>query len=351
MASKKLLEGIASKIADYRKGEIDALDADHVDQWISQFDAGVRDPILKEMDHVLEQTYLTKSHVNKFLKELSSHKGLTNGEAKKFWKTTNILNIQSAGSSQEEMLQVLGTILQKEYGVDIEECPNDSAVAVYIDDVVFSGGHVRSDLVKWVEESAPKKVLLHIIVLGFHRLGQWYASKAIEQGAKVTGKSVDLRWWRIQEFEDRKAYINDSDVLRPVEIPNHQLSKDYAKALTDAGYPPILRKPGNVGPAKLFSNEEGRNIIEQQLLIKGTEIRKQSPYLNDYQRPLGNMVLRTFGFGALIVTFRNCANNCPLALWAEIHGIHSSTGRPIDEQPLGAAHLRTLRSCGLQENK
>ena len=104
--------------------------------------------------------------------------------------------------------------------------------------------------------------------------------------------------------------------MPPVKIPDHKLTKEYARALSDAGFPPILRKPGSVGRAKLYSGEEGRNVLEQQFLIKGTEIRKQSPRLNDYQRPLGNMVLKTLGFGALSVTFRNCANNCPLALWA-----------------------------------
>jgi hypothetical protein len=29
------------------------------------------------------------------------------------------------------------------------------------------------------------------------------------------------------------------------------------------------------------------------------------------------MVLQTVGFGALIVTFRNCANNCPLGFWVD----------------------------------
>ena len=39
MASKKLLDGVASIIADYRKCEIEPPDADHVNRWISQFDA------------------------------------------------------------------------------------------------------------------------------------------------------------------------------------------------------------------------------------------------------------------------------------------------------------------------
>src|SRR5262249_14948439 len=90
----------------------------------------------------------------------------------------------------------------------------------------------------------------------------------------------------------------------------------YADMLKGQGYPPLLRKPGSVGPAKFFSSEAGRNRLEQDFLKAGTEIRKMSPDLNDYQRPLGNSVLKTLGFGAMTVTFRNCANNCPLSLWA-----------------------------------
>jgi hypothetical protein len=44
MANKKLLDGVALKIADYRKGEIEAPNADHVARWISQFDPKVHDP-------------------------------------------------------------------------------------------------------------------------------------------------------------------------------------------------------------------------------------------------------------------------------------------------------------------
>jgi hypothetical protein len=32
-------------------------------------------------------------------------------------------------------------------------------------------------------------------------------------------------------------------------------------------------------------------------------------------RPLGYDYLKSLGFGAILVTYRNIANNCPLALW------------------------------------
>jgi hypothetical protein len=316
MASKKLLESVASILADYRKGEIEPPDASHVNRWILQFDAQVHDPILKEVQYVLERTYLTRRTVKEFLKELSSHPELTNGKPKKFWKETSVLKIQRNGSSQKEMLQILGEILKKEHQVDIDASSQDGDVAVYIDDVVFGGGHVRGDLVEWITNKAPKKVTIHIVVLAYHLLGQWYASQKIQEAAANVGKVVDLRWWRIHEIENRKAYINQSDVLRPVKIPKHKLSESYAKMLTDKGFPPALRTPGSVGNAKFFSSEEGRDLLEQQFLMKGTEIRDRSPLLIEYQRPLGNMILNTFGFGSMSVTFRNCANNCPLAIWA-----------------------------------
>lgn len=316
MTNRELVKSLKAKIFDYRKDEISGIDVDHITAWVRQFDKDVRDPILSEVKHVLDSTYLGKDSVQTFLAGLASHKQLTSGEPKKFWKNATVLDIQRAGSSQSEMLEVFDGILEHEIGFGVGGCAKDSETAVYIDDVVFSGGHVRGDLVPWIEEAAPKKVELHIIVLAYHTGGQYFANEKLKEAAKKVGKSVNIHWWRIRELEDRKYYINNSDVLRPVRISDDDAVKEYAAELAKQGYPPVLRKPGQSGPANLFSSEDGRDLLEQQLLIKGAHIRQICPYLNEYQRPLGNSVLRTLGFGSLIVTFRNCANNCPLALWA-----------------------------------
>jgi hypothetical protein len=139
---------------------------------------------LAEVLHVLGQTYITRQDVNNFLKGLSTNTKLTNGKPKKFWKEANILKIQRNGSSQKEMLQLFGEILEKTHQVDIDAGPQDSDVAVYIDDVVFGGGHVRGDLVSWIKDAAPKKVTVHIIVLAYHLGGQWYAGQQIAKAAK-----------------------------------------------------------------------------------------------------------------------------------------------------------------------
>jgi hypothetical protein len=79
---------------------------------------------------------------------------------------------------------------------------------------------------------------------------------------------------------------------------------------------PVLRTPPGTGELKILSSDEGRELLEQQFLAKGAYIRTVCPMLNEYQRPLGNMVLETLGFGSTIVTFRNCPNNAPLVFWA-----------------------------------
>ena len=268
------------------------------------------------MHHVLQKSYFSKKKVLGFLKRLAANEEITSGNPKRFWKQATILNIQRGGSSQKEMLQTFDPILKEQYGYGVGDCEKESETAIYIDDVVFSGGHVRGDLINWIVERAPKSVQIHIIALALYEGGRYYAQEKILEAATNAKKSVKLRWWRIHELEDRKISINASDVLRPTRIPDDKATIRYAEQLKAEGYPPVLRKPGSVGPAKIFSSEENRDLLEQQFLIKGVEIREKCPYLNKHQHPLGNTVLRMLGFGATAVTFRNCANNCPLAIWA-----------------------------------
>ena len=133
------------------------------------------------------------------------------------------------------------------------------------------------------------------------------------QAIKASGKSIDVHWWRSVELEDRKAHTTTSDVLRPVAIPDDEDVKAYVAAMR---FPPHLRTAGHVGGSGIFSSDAGRQLLETEFLKAGVRIRQMCPHLNQYQRPLGNMILDTLGFGSLIVTFRNCPNNAPLALWA-----------------------------------
>ena len=106
-------------------------------------------------------------------------------------------------------------------------------------------------------------------------------------------------------------------MLRPTVIPNDEAVQAYFEDVNTEQFPVALRQPGNVGTCSFFSSEEGRATLEQEFLKKGVEIRAACPNLNEYQRPLGNMVFKSLGFGSMLVTHRNCPNNCPLVFWVD----------------------------------
>ena len=308
-----LLESIAETIADYREGEIASPTPEHVDAWIKQFGGEVQEPMLAELNHVFERTYMPKVEVEKFLSGLAKHDKFAGTEPCSFWEDVEFLRIQGGGSSQNEMLEMFDDILLDECGVETGDCGEDPKVYLYLDDAIFTGNRVKTDLETWIASSAPQEAEVRVVVLALHRGGQYYAEGKIKDAADSAGKSIEIGWWRCKEIEDRKYFINSSDVLRPTEIPNDALVQAYAEGLD---YSPVLRTPGSVGENKFFSCEEGRHLLEQELLKAGARIRSRCPHLNAYQRPLGNVLLQTLGFGALLVTFRNCPNNCPLAFWA-----------------------------------
>lgn len=308
-----LLESIASSIHDYRRGEILEPTPDHVDSWVRQFDDNVQVPILAEINHVLGETYISKASVEKFLVGLVRNKDFGGENPRPFWRNISFLNIQEGGNSQREMLEMFDSVLQKACNLSVDECGRDTDQFLYLDDGIFTGNRIRNDLMKWIELEAPPEAKVRVVVIALHLGGQGYADSGINKAAERAGKKIEIGWWWCVPIEDRKTYINNSDVLRPTSLPDHERVKAYAESLK---YEPILRKPGSVGAKRFFSSEDGRNLLEQEFLKAGVSIRDECPNLNQYQRPLGNMILETLGFGTMIVTFRNCPNNCPLALWA-----------------------------------
>ena len=308
-----LLQSIAETIADYRFGEIPEPNADHVEMWINQFDTPMQLAILREIDHVLKRTYITKHSVEGFLSQLAVHKEITGGNPRDFWPSVGFLDVQEHGSSQRDLLRMLGMVLKSQCGISLSDCSGTSGTYLYLDDGIYTGNRILSDLTSWIQSDAPDESILYVIVIALHQGGKYYAETRLKQVAETVGKTIRFDWGRHLTIEDRRAYTNRSDVLRPTAIPNDQSVIDYSSSL---GYVPTLRVAGSLGDNGFYSCEEGRHILEQELLRAGVQIRSLCPFLNEYQRPLGNSVLETLGFGSLLVTFRNCPNNAPLALWA-----------------------------------
>lgn len=311
---QQLLTSIAASMADYRTGEVRKPDAAHVGKWINQFDYAVQLPMLREMDHVLKKTYFTRQNFVTFLTGLLKSKKFAGENPCEFWKNVGFLDIQHGGASQADMLKFFDELLKEECGLSIADCGKDAQTYVYLDDATFTGNRVLKDLSRWISEMAPQKAFVHIVTIALHTQGQGYANGKLRNAIKAAGKSIDIKWWRQLELEDRKDQTDKSDVLRPCSIPADADVGAYVAAMT---HKPHLRNPGNVGGLGVFSSEEGRALLEQQFLMTGVKIRKMCPNLHLVQRPLGHSALETLGFGSTVVTFRNCPNNAPLALWVD----------------------------------
>ncbi|MCW9054889.1 MAG: hypothetical protein OQJ98_02855 [Candidatus Pacebacteria bacterium] len=312
-----LLASIAATTADYREGDLAAPTPAHVEKWVNQFDAAVQVPILREMDHVLKKTYFSRQRTVGFLAGLFQTEKLVGPDPCAFWKNVKFLNIQKGGASQTQMLALFSKILKTKCGFEAAACGSNPSVYVYIDDATFTGNRVKQDLESWVIKDAPNSATVHVILIALHSGARYYAEHHhkgnILKSASDAGKNIDFHWWCAEELENQKAHTNTSDVLRPVRIPDDKTVQEYVDSMT---HKPHLRTAGHVGGKGLFTSDEGRQLLEDEFLKAGTRIRKACPNLNKYQRPLGNMLLETLGFGSLIVTFRNCPNNAPLALWA-----------------------------------
>lgn len=215
------------------------------------------------------------------------------------------------GHSQREMLVILDSALQSQFGVSINECGSLDGVHIYLDDGIFSGGHVIKDLSKWISSDAPQNADLRVVTVAQYLSGCWQAEKELVKVIKASGKEVDLSFWCSLPLEDRLFKKNHADVFWPRAIPAS--AQGYFDSFTR---PLELRTAAESSKNEVFIDDNVRSLSEDAFIEKGLWIRQQCSGLNDYQRPLGNSVWEKPGFGATFVTFRNCANNAPLVFWA-----------------------------------
>ena len=314
-----LLASIATTISDYRRGELLAPNPGHVDRWVRQFDEEVQLPILFELNHVFKRTYISKQRVRKLFADLIQHRDLVGSNPFSFWRGVEFLNIQERGASQDELLDLFSEALEEQCGLGIVDCGANPHTFLYLDDAIFTGNTLLNDLIPWVDNFAPLDATIHIVsIVQTRGGGRWYAKGKIEDAANVAKKRIKLNWQCVMLLEDRKAYTNTSDVLRPVNLPNDPAVQAYVNSMQ---HKPHYRIPGHLSDNNLFTGEAGRHLLEQEFLKAGVKIKEDFFQRFQYEipqvRPLGNMALEYLGFGSLVVTFRNCPNNNPLVLWAE----------------------------------
>jgi hypothetical protein len=308
-----LAASIAATTADFRAAERDPPTPEHVLTWVHQFPDDSRLPMLRELASVLKCTYVSQTRQTKFLTMLA--RGVKSKTPRDFWTSHNFLEIQQKGLSQELLLNELDSIVQAQHGFALNECKAPEGPFVYVDDILFTGGHVGGDLARWIREEAPPKSKIQVYTMIRHLLGEFEVKRRLHEAAFNEGKSVEIEIISAQAIENRRAYRKDADVLWPTHLPENQAVQDYVASQERFPFEP--RTAG--GLTTVFATEPGRSTLEQEFLTAGVQIRETQDDAPDHWRPLG-LSRYGIGFGSMHVTHRNCPNNAPLALWWGVGG-------------------------------
>ena len=322
---------IAAITADYHADLGTVMTEERILRWAEYFSAEYRLPVLNETAHILGKTYISKQRMADFLAAIARNEKLTKGNPKEFWAATELLQIQQRGASQREMVALLKNELGKIGLASRPHTQPGTQSFVYLDDTIFTGGHLLHDLTPWIKESAPEIATVYVITAFVHtgatnRAENSKSKENLLAVAKGIGKKISLAFWTIAQLEDRIWYTSNSDVLRPKAPPTSDVVQAYiaslqaeleaAKLKYKKDFKLKWRDGDSTGQYGVFSSGPARAMIEEQLMIAGCEARLRCPYFNQSFRPLGYQFLTSVGFGGTVVTYRNCPNNCPLAWWA-----------------------------------
>lgn len=302
---KEKLEALASIIADYREGEIPKPDADHVGKWIAQFDPEEQEPLLDELCHVWSGLYLSKEKARRRLATLIAPGGLAGANPKAFWSGVSVLDIQQNGESQRELNKLLDAELKRATGLTLDKCGGTGTFA-YLDDVLFTGFRLGNDIEAWLP-SAPAEARVHVCLFGYHTFGREKAEERLKRVIAAAGKRIEIVFTKgAVALENHRQNRTFADVLWPTELPPE------AEGFDQGDYPFLPRKP--VNHTGRFSSDARRHVMEQAFLKAGFRIRSFPENPSASLRPLGFGPFAV-GFGSLVLTWRNCPNNAPLALW------------------------------------
>lgn len=98
------------------------------------------------------------------------------------------------------------------------------------------------------------------------------------------------------------------------EVLGNSTISTYASEIESAGQK-LNYRDDSTHLSRFFTSQNNRKILEKEFLLAGLKIRTYSSNPSRALKPLGFSPFEGFGFGAMVFTYRNCPNNCPLALW------------------------------------
>jgi hypothetical protein len=213
----RLPASIAHRVADYRQGEIEPIDQGHILSWLHQFDSGDRCMILRETERLLGKTYIAREHAKVFITKLATNEKLTGDAPQAFWESAGLLRLQESSQSQNDMLALLGEVLEEKFGFGATREESVKQIYVYLDDVSCSGNQIKNDLLLWAEEQDVRDATVHIITMTLYRGGYYFARKRLLTALRP--RNITCEFWAMLSLENRRYYARDAEVFWPTELP------------------------------------------------------------------------------------------------------------------------------------
>jgi hypothetical protein len=318
-----LLQSIATIIADYRQDKIPPIDANHIDRWVCQFhkfgfDTDNQIVILEQIERILQSYYISYAKANYFISKALVCQNIFGYNPVSVIPNVKFLQIQTNGNSQSDLLMLYDQILRDQYEIMLHECGNSPVAYIYIDDCLYSGNRARRDIESWLP-SAVKGTTLHLIFFAAHTEGLKYSKQVITQ--KAQAYDVSVKFWKEYEFNNSRWHPSKFDCFWAHEFSGDEYVDTYVHKVNEQrqesnkNLPPLFRPNNMPTQESIFSSPSARKIIESAFLKAGAYIVSLPNNPNSSMRPLGYDYLKSLGFGSIFVTYRNIANNCPLALW------------------------------------
>lgn len=312
------VSAIVTTLSDYRLHEIPRITPEHVERWVRQFASDDQMVILSEMDRILSRYYVSRAKAEGLLETMLSHKEIFGEAPGSAMAYTEFLEIQIRGESQRDLLALASNLMWTRYGMHLSR-PTTPRQYVYLDDCLFSGNHAYRDMEAWIP-TAKEGTVLHVILLGAHSNGIRYFEKRMAELSCTYG--IEIKIWPalVRTFQNDYWDAEEYDCLWPERVSKDAHVDEFARYVEETAQE--KRKPARLfRPAKTSSREEifssaaARAVVERAFLKAGAYICSLPTSRQPNMRPMGYEILQSLGFGAVFTTYRNIANNCPLALW------------------------------------
>jgi hypothetical protein len=300
----------------YRQGEIAEFNTQHVERWADQFHTAEQNVILQETAMMLERYYISRTAAKEHLQGMFRTMRSENAGGCSTYDV-NFLRTQGEGKSQHDILRIADEILQEDRGLSTTDC-GGSNVYFYIDDCLYTGNKTKYDILKSEQLiEAPDGFTLVSYHFSIFNQGFQYAVGAIESA--LTRRNSRLKPFRKFWYNNARFGNENLDIFFPDYVAgNAQIDAfiNHSNYLCDEkGWSRKQMFRTSTASSNLFSTPQNKQIVEQAFLAAGARMFCAAANPAPSMRPMGFEVLATIGFGNPVITWRNIANNCPLALW------------------------------------